>query len=305
MAVQPWALLTIAAACGAATLTAADAGVPKLDKSKLENYLRYTEGYTAGVKFKIDDAAPSAFPGYSRVLVHISLNGRNGGDKLYYVTADGEHFLTGSLWQLGQNPFLDTLEHLPQDGPSFGPEDAKVTIVVFSDFQCPYCRGFAKTIRDNIPKQYPKDVRVVFKDFPLDAIHPWARAAAEWAHCMTDQKPSVFWTFHDWIFEHQGEVVANGTNLREKMLAFAAEQKLDSGKLTACFDMHVDAGKVTQSVAAAEAVGVEQTPTSFINGRMVGGNLPWNSLNSVIQLELNRPADIPGPPANKMTNGRE
>ncbi len=264
---------------------------PKLDTAKVEKYLRYAEAYTAGVKFSFDDLAESAYPGYYRLVVHISLNGRKGGDKLYYVTADGEHIMNGAIWDLDKNPFSDTLEHLPADGPSFGPAGAKVTVVIFSDFQCPYCRGFAKTVRDNVPKQYPKDVRVVFEDFPLEAIHPWARPAAEASHCIAHETQAAFWTFHDWIYEHQGEVTAG--NLREKVLAFAKEQKLDSGKLSSCMDTHAEAKKVAANLAAAEALQVSQTPTSFVNGRMVGGNLSWASLNSVIQLEMNRPKEIP------------
>ena len=172
--------------------------------------------------------------------------------------------------------------------------------MIFSDFQCPYCRGFAKTVRDNIPKQYPNDVRVIFEDFPLEAIHPWARAAAEASHCITDQKPAAFWSYHDWIYEHQGEVTP--ANLRDKVLAFAKDQKLDTDKLSSCMDTHAEAKKVSANLAAAEALQVSQTPTSFVNGRMVGGNLSWASLNSVIQLEMNRPKEIPSP-ASQATAG--
>ncbi|MBV8831977.1 MAG: thioredoxin domain-containing protein [Acidobacteriaceae bacterium] len=303
MAANRWAIMTLFAAFTAAGLAGADGTVPKLNKPKLESYIRYVEAYTAAVNIDIHDPEPSAFPGYSRVLVRVSLHGRSGGDKVYYATADGEHFFSGALWQLGQNPFLDTLVRLPQNGPSFGPANAKVSITVFSDFQCPYCREFARTIRDNIPKQHPNDVRVIYKDFPLDAIHPWARTAAEWAHCITDQNPAAFWTFHDWIFQHQGEIDNKGTNLKEKMLGFAAEQKLDGGKLAACVDTHVHAPDVAASIAAASALGVQQTPTSFFNGRMVGGSLKWDDMNSLIQFELNRPADIPGPPASESKDG--
>ena len=101
-------------------------------------------------------------------------------------------------------------------------------LVIFSDFECPYCREFAKTVRDNIPKQYPKDVRVVFEDFPLDSIHPWARAAAEDSHCVGSQSVDAFWAYHDWIFAHATEIKAD--NLRDKVLAWAKDQKLDTAK---------------------------------------------------------------------------
>ncbi len=285
------------AVLAASVLLTADTVAPKLDKTRLESYLRYTEGFTSGVKFVIDDPAPSAYKGYYRVVVHLSMNGRNVGDRVYYVTPDGEHFLNGSLWDLTENPFLDTLERLPADGPSFGPANAKVTIVVFSDFQCPFCREFARTVRNEMPRKYSNDVRVVFEDFPLETIHPWARAAAEAGDCIADQNQSAFWAFHDWIFEHQQEVTA--VNLTDKVTAVVKDQHVDLAKLSSCLGTHEMAKKVETSLAEGRRLQVQQTPTAFINGRMVAGAVPWTSLDAVIQLELNRPKEIPGPPVEK------
>jgi protein-disulfide isomerase len=270
---------------------------PKIDKQRLEIYARYIEGFTSGVNLVVDDPTASAYKDFFRVLVHLSMQGRKIADRVFYVSADGERFISGSLWDIRENPFLDTLEHVPTDGPSFGPENAKVTMVVFSDFECPYCREFAKTVRDNIPQKYPSDVRVIFKDFPLDTMHPWARAAAESSHCVAQQKPAAFWAFHDWMFEHQEEV--NAANLKEKTLAIGKEQNLDTTKLATCIDTHATAKAVEESAKAGRELQIQQTPTAFVNGRMIGGAVPWTSLAEVIQLELNRPKEIPGPPTVK------
>ena len=293
-------LSALALACVTAAAADLNGVAPKIDRQKLESYVRYTEGYTPQVKFDIGDPTASVYRGYFRVLVHLSISRekvtQNVGDKLYY-TADGQRFLSGQLWALDQNPFLDTLERLPTDGPSFGLENAPVTVVVFSDFQCPYCREFAKTVRTNIPQKYPKDVRVIFKDFPLESVHPWALAAAEASHCVFEQKLEAFWPFHDWIFEHQGEVTAQ--NLKDKTLEFAQGQKLNAGAISSCLNSHATAAAVRQSLQAGRELQVQQTPSLFINGRMLGGAVPWKTLDAVIQLELNRPKDIPGPPADK------
>ncbi len=280
----------------ASAVFAADQPGPKVDKQKLEAYLRYAEAYSPQVSFSIDDPTPSPFKGYYRILVHLS-NGPHKVDRVYYVTADGQRFVNGTIWELNESPFLDTLEHLPADGPSFGPENAKVTMVVFSDFECPYCREFAKTIRDNIPKKYPNEVRVIFKDFPIESIHKWAEAAAEASHCVANQKADAFWTFHDWIFEHQQEV--NESNLREKVLAFAKDQNLDIAKVSSCMDTHATAGEIKRSLEAGQELQIQQTPTVFVNGRTIGGAVPWDTLDTVIQLELKRPKDVPGPQATK------
>ncbi len=280
-----------------------DTPVPKIDKPRLELYLRYIEGYTAQVKFVIDDPTPSAYKGFSRVVVHLSLDAQKVGERVYYVTPDAERFVSGSLWSVNENPFADTLDRLPSNGPSFGPADAKVTIVAFSDFQCPYCREFANTIRTTLPKQYPDTVRFVFEDFPLDAIHPWARAASEAAHCVGDSKPAAFWAFHDWIFEHQGDVdnvfknqkATFATYLKDNTLAIAKQQGLDSAKVETCINTHAPAKEVEESVRAGRDLQIQQTPTSFINGRLVPGAVNSKNLAALIQLELDRPKEIPGP----------
>ncbi len=270
---------------------------PKIDKTKLEAFIRYTEGYTPLVKIAVDDPTPSAFAGFSRVVVHLSMGEQQKTEKAYFVSSDGRQFVNGTLWDLNESPYLDTLLHLPTDGPSFGPAGAKVMLVVFSDFQCPYCREFARTMRNELPKKYPNDVRVIFKDFPIEAIHKWAFAAAEASHCIGDNNPGAYWAFHDWIFEHQGEI--NEANLREKAAAFAAPQGLDTAKINACMDGHAKAGEVRESVKVGEALGIQQTPTFFLNGRLIGGALPWKNLDPVLQLELTRPKEVPGPPSAK------
>jgi protein-disulfide isomerase len=274
----------------------ADAAAPKIDKQKVETYVRYAEGFTAEVKISIDDPAPSPFKGYYRVLVHLTA-GTHRLDRLYYVTQDGQQFINGAIWKLNENPFTDTLEHLPTDGPSFGQSNAKVTVVVFSDFECPYCRELAKTLRDNIPQKYPSDVRVVFKDFPIDSIHKWARGASEAAHCLASQKPAAFWAFHDWVFEHQQEV--NETNLRDQVLAFAKQQNLDVPQVSSCMENHATAQEVSQNQQTGEALQISKTPTLFVNGRMLDGAVSWTVLDNVIKMELNRPKEIAAGSAEK------
>jgi protein-disulfide isomerase len=272
----------------------AEPPVPKLDKAKLENYIRYAEGFLSSVKFVIDDPVPSGNGGFFRVLVHLSTN-ESKLERLYYVTPDGQHFINGAIWDLNESPFKDTLANLPANGYSFGPATAKITIVIFSDFQCPFCQGFAKTVRENLPAKYPKDVRVIFKDFPIDSIHPWAHAAAEASHCFGNQSQDAFWAFHDWIFAHQKEITVQ--NLREKVVAFGKEKSFDEGKLGSCIDTHAGAAAVTESIKAGQNLMVQQTPTLFINGRLEPGALPWPALEAVLQLELGRPVAVPGPTA--------
>ena len=281
--------------CGLTAQARTEAIPPAIDKAKLEAYIRYAEGFSPGVKFSIDDPAPSPFSGYYRLLVHLSTTDTKT-DRVYYLTADGKQVMTGSIWNLNQSPFLDTLNRVSTKGPSFGPADARIKLVVFSDFECPYCREFARTVRENISQKYPKDVRVIFKDFPIDSIHPWASAAAEAAHCVENEKPEAFWTFHDWIFQHQGEISKN--NLREKTLAFAKDQNLDSTRLASCIDKGETRTEVEDNLKEGRALQIQQTPTFFLDGRTVPGAVSWSTLNLLIQMEINRPAFVTGPAGN-------
>jgi protein-disulfide isomerase len=269
---------------GLATALLAVGAAPAIDKAKLAAYIRYAEGFMADVHFVIDDPAPSSFPNFYRVNVHLSTDAGAKLDRVYYMTEDGKEIVNGTLWNLSKSPFAETLDHLPDNGYAFGPADAKVKLVIFSDFECPYCREFAKTVRENIPKKYPKDVRVVFEDFPLESIHPWARAAAEASHCVGSQSVDAFWAYHDWIFAHAADIKPE--TLRDKVLAWAKDQKLDTDKLAACMDSHVQAGAVEQAENAGKALQVVQTPTAFMNGRAIPGAMKWDGLESVIKLEL-------------------
>jgi len=267
---------------------------PAIDKAKLQAYLRYAEGFMDNVHFVIDDPVPSPIPNFYRLLVHLSTDRGAKLDRVYYMTADGKEILNGTVWDLSKSPFADKLSQIPDTGYAFGPPDAKVKLVIFSDFECPYCREFAKTVRENIPKKYPNDVRVIFEDFPIEAIHPWARTAAEASHCIGDQNAADFWDYHDWIFEHATEIKVD--NVRAKILAWAADKKLDTAKLENCLDTHKEAALVTASETAGRALGVEQTPTSFSNGRQIPAALPWKDLDIVIQMELKRAAETPATP---------
>ena len=284
-----WAGLVALALIGSAS----GAAVP-LDKQKVESYLRYAEGFNSSVKFAIDDPAPTPIPGYYRLVVHLSM-GDSKQDKVYYLSSDGKLLLTGPIWDLNRDPFSETIQRLPTNGPFFGPENAKITLVVFSDFECPYCREFARTIRDNLPQKYPKDVKVIFEDFPIDSLHPWARAAAEAAHCLADGKPELFWAYHDWIFQDQGEI--NPGNLREKVLGFVKDHNLDAAKISTCMDTHATKAEVEGILHDGRELGIEKTPTFYLNGREVPGALAWPALNTLIQMELNRPVFSADPPA--------
>jgi protein-disulfide isomerase len=255
-----------------------------LDKPTLENYLRHIDLFRSEVTFKIDDPKPSKYlPGFSEVLVHLIFNGAEK-DELYYISADGQTIVKGDVYDLNKRPFQTNLDKLTlADQPSFGPPDAPVTIVEFGDFECPDCKMEAPVLRRDMTAAFGDKVHVVFKNFPLESVHPWARAAAIAGRCVYQENQSAFWKFYDWIYENQDDIT--GDNLNTKVLAWASENAVDGVKLGRCLDTKATEPEVDRSIAEGRALGIAGTPTLFINGRKIGG-LMWSDLQMVINKEL-------------------
>ncbi|MBV9507368.1 MAG: thioredoxin domain-containing protein [Acidobacteriia bacterium] len=259
-------------------------GKTALNKGTLETYLRYLDLYRVPVTYKIDDPQPSkSLPGFSEVQVHLSFEG-GGKDELYYVSADGQTIISGDVYNINRNPFQLTLSKLvTADAPSFGPANAPVTIVEFGDLECPDCRMEAPVLRRNVPEKFGNQVRVFFKDFPLESIHPWARAAAIAARCVYRQDSKAFWDLYDWMYENQPEI--NGDNLKSKVTGWAGDHKLDTLQLGRCIDDKTTEPEVNRSIAEGRSLELRGTPTLFINGRRIGG-LQWPDLELLINVEL-------------------
>ena len=255
-----------------------------LDKAALEAYLRHVELFRTEVTYKIDDPKPSKdLPRFFEVVVHVIFDG-GSRDELYYVSEDGQHIVSGDIYSINKSPFQANLDKLTTaDLPSFGPQNAPVTIVEFGDLECPDCRMEAPVLRQNVVETFAGKVRVYFKDFPLESIHPWARAAAIDARCIYHQNAQTFWKFYDWIYENQPEIEPD--NLNSKVLAWAGQNGLDAAQLGRCIETKATEPEVNRSIAEGQALGVRGTPTLFINGRKIGG-LQWPDLQLVINHEL-------------------
>ena len=255
------------------------------DKAKFEAYVRHL--FVLNPQYKVDIAEPkvnATMPGFSDVSVKISL-GERSAENLFYVSADGQKIVQGTVYDIAKNPFADTIAKLKTEfEPSLGTPGAPVVLVLFSDFQCPYCKEEAKVLRQNLLKDYPTQVRLYFKDFPLDPIHPWARPASIAGRCVFRQNAPAFWDYHDWIFEKQNETTPQ--NVREKALEWVKGKGLDGEQFATCFDGKATEKDINRSSANAREVGVNQTPVLFVNGRRLNGGADWNTLKAIIDFEL-------------------
>lgn len=172
-----------------------------------------------------------------------------------------------------------------EDQPSFGPMDAPVTIVEFGDFECPSCRAEAPLLRELIPELFPNKVRIVFKDYPLESIHPWARAASIAGRCVFQQNPQAFWKFYDWDYENQDDITLQ--NLKSKVLAWAAWNGIRSSQLESCMDSKATDAEIAENISEGKAAAVRGTPTLFVNGlKAASSQVP--ALQQMIEKELAR-----------------
>jgi protein-disulfide isomerase len=163
-------------------------------------------------------------------------------------------------------------------GPAKGPESAPVTIVEFSDFQCPFCSRLIPTL-DQVKAKYGDKVRVVFRQFPL-GMHAQAQKAAEASLCANDQ--GKFWELHDAMFKNQQQLAV------ENLKAKAAELGLNAETFNTCLDSGKYQAKVAEDMQAGTAAGVSGTPALFINGRFINGAVPLEQITEVIDDELRR-----------------
>lgn len=164
-------------------------------------------------------------------------------------------------------------------GPSRGADDPAVTIVEFSDFECPYCQQ-ATSVLDQLMASHGDRVRLVYRHYPLDNLHPHARKAAEASLCAQEQ--DKFWPMHDQMFASQRSLGIGGL----KALAVAAG--LEAEAFNGCLDSGRHAEAVEADFQAGRKAGVERTPAFFINGRYMSGAPTYEALSEVIEQELER-----------------
>ncbi len=163
------------------------------------------------------------------------------------------------------------------DGPSKGPADASITIIEFSDFQCPFCKRAGPIIEEVLGK-YPKDVRIVYRHLPL-ANHSRARPAAEASVCADDQ--GKFWQYHDTLFENNRKLGD------DDLLSYASEIGLDIDQFKQCLTSPSTKTKVQTDLKAAQTAGISGTPAFVVNGVLISGAKPASEFFKVINAELN------------------
>lgn len=263
-----------------AIAASAQAPQPATQKT-IEAYLRHLYALGDNVQLTVGPLTETPIPGLLQTTVDLKV-GDNKQTATLFVSKDGKYLVRGEMADLTKDPLAETRAKLKlKHAPALGPATAPVTLVEFSDFECPVCRQLHDILRGLLPK-YPQ-LRVVFKDFPIEQIHPWARTAALAGRCAYQQEPAAFWKIYDLIYDNQEVISAE--NAWDKMLSFAGQAGLNPDALKSCMASPEAGAAIDASRQNGVELEVTSTPTIFVNGRRLVG-VDEQTLQQYIDYEL-------------------
>jgi protein-disulfide isomerase len=285
-------LLTVCLGCVAQTTS------PDLAK-KVERQVRSFYKVPPEIHIVVGVPTPSSeFPNYEAVVVTIGNEKKQ--DLTFLVSKDRSSMMRVTKFDLSQDPFAQTMSKIDTTGrPTRGAKASKVVVVNFDDFECPFCSRMHQTLFPQILNDYGDRVTFIYKDYPLVEIHPWATHAAVNANCLAAQNGGAYWDFADYIHANQHEVSNEKTPaarleaLDKLTLLQGQKHNLDVVKLQSCVKAQ-DESAVKASMKEAEGIGVEATPTMFINGEKIDGAVPISDVRAALDRAL-RDADLPVP----------
>ena len=259
------------------------AGVATADDERLIKYYRKKANVAPAQKVSVAGVKDTAIKGLKEGVLEIG-EGPAARKVPFAMSADGRYVLFASLEDVTVDPAKAVMQKISLTGePAKGPAGAKVTIVEYSDFQCPFCARGYSTMENQVLKEYGDKVRFVYKHYPLP-FHPWAEAGAVAAECAKQQKPEAFWTVYKGLFENQQQITAD--NLKEKVHGLLVGTGVDQAKFDDCFDNKKTLPQVKAQMAEGASVGVTGTPAFVINGRLVSGAQPFENFKAIIDDEL-------------------
>ena len=249
--------------------SASNSSAGKLESTerRVEKYLRNLYAWGPSYEIKVGPSKSSPVAGLLEVPVTVSKGGQSDS-AIVYLSHDGNFLIRGEVSDISADPFAETKSKLHvETSASLGSPNAKVTLVEFGDLECPSCRQLDVFLRAYLP-QHP-EVRLVFKHFPLTDVHPWAMTAALAAQCALQQNQPAFWKMHDAIYDSQDLI--SPSNAWDKLIDIGAQAGMNREDLKTCMAATETSDRVKQDISEGHSLNVTGTPTSFVNGRRVGG----------------------------------
>jgi protein-disulfide isomerase len=268
---------------------------------KIEHQVRSTYNIPPDVKITVGAISPSSdIPGYDAVAVNI--DGGEGKQKEYkfLLSTDRNTLLRVTKFDLTKDPYAELMHKIDVAGrPSRGAKSAKVVVVDFDDFECPFCARMHQTLFPEILKEYGDKVTFIYKDDPLIDIHPWALHAAVDSNCLASQNNDAYWDFADYIHANKQEVDSQKTQdarfdaIDKMTLLQGQKHNLDVTKLQSCLKAQNE-DAVRASMKEADGLGINGTPALFVNGQKIDGAVPIGEVRAVLDHAL-KDAGEPAP----------
>jgi len=265
---------------------------PPADVARVvERQVRAHYSVSPDVKVILGPLRSSEFANYDALTVTFASPGKKQ-DFEFLLSRDHKTLVRMTKLDLTTDPYAAIMKKIDVSGrPTRGNKDAKVTVVNYDDLECPFCSRMHVTLFPGLFKEYGDRVLFIYKDYPLEEIHPWAVHAAVNANCLGAQNGDAYWDYADYLHGNQsainGEKGRDGQNAELDKLAILQAQKhsLDVPKLQACVKAQDDKA-VRASMHEGDAVGVDATPTMFVNGQKVDGAVPVDEVRAALDQAL-------------------
>ncbi|MGH9438736.1 MAG: thioredoxin domain-containing protein [Terriglobia bacterium] len=268
----------------ASSATAAVSTANQALRSKIASYLRQRFSITDSTAMTVGPLLPSIYAGFDKTIVVVE-NGKDKASQSFYVSKDGQYLVQGNIYSLNVDPRKEVESLIrTEDQPATGPADAPVTIVEYADLECPVCAEMQQVIETQLAPRYGDKLRVIYKEFPLFSIHPWAVAAAAANQCAYQINPADYVSYRSLIFKNQ-KTIQQGT-ATQQLLDLSIQAGLDRTKMSACLDSKQALPRVRQDFLEGQKLGVASTPTFFINGKMIAGQVPVADLFKAVDQAL-------------------
>ena len=285
-------LLVICLGCSAQSPPPPTSSSPPSDIVRaVERRVRAQYSLPPDVKVIVGALRSSEFANYDALTVTF-VSPTKKQDFEFLLSRDHKTLLRISKFDLTNDPYAEIMKKIDVGGrPTRGNKDAKVTVVNYDDFECPFCSRMHTTIFPGLFKDYGDRVLFIYKDYPLEEIHPWAVHAAVNANCLGAQSSDAYWDYADYLHANQhaiGEVKSHDGQHAEldKLATLQAEKhNLDVPKLQACVKAQ-DEKAVRASMREGDTVGVEATPTMFVNGQKLDGAVPAEAVRLALDQAL-------------------
>lgn len=257
----------------------------------IERHVRAQYSLPPDVKVILGPLRASEFANYDALTVTFTSPSKKQNFE-FLLSQDHKTLVRVTRFDLTRDPYAEIMKKIDVSGrPTRGNKDAKVTVINYDDFECPFCSRMHATLFPGLFKEYGDRVLFIYKDYPLEEIHPWAVHAAVNANCLGAQSGDAYWDYADYLHGNQrsigGENGRDGQNAELDKLATQQAQKhnLDVAKLQACVKAQDEKG-VRTSMHEADALGVDATPTMFVNGQKLDGAVPPDEVRAAFDQAL-------------------